>query len=63
LLESISATFTIDGFGFGIWIPTQSVHGIGAIILRDFDFKDIAISFVNDSIVVILIPDSGLILI
>jgi hypothetical protein len=53
----------MDGFGFGIWIHTQSVPGIGAIILSDLHLSDIAISFVSHSIVVIFIPDSGLILI
>jgi hypothetical protein len=59
----ISHNFTIVGFGFGSWIPTQSVPGIGATILSDLHLSDNAISFVSHSIVAILIPDSGLILI
>ena len=60
---NISPRHTITGLGFGNWIPTQSVPGIGATILNDLDFKESAISFVRLSIVDILIPSSGLILI
>lgn len=58
-----SPSLTIVGLGFGICIPTASVHGIGAIILNDFVLSDDAISFFKPSIVDILIPASGLILI
>ncbi len=60
---SISQSLTMVGFGFGIWIPTASVPGIGAIILIDFTLSDDAISFFNPAIVDILIHASGLILI
>jgi len=60
---NISHILTMVGFGFGSWIPTVSVPGIGAIILRDFDFNDNLISFANHSILDIAIPASGLILI
>lgn len=59
----ISPSLTIVGFGFGICIPTASVPGIGAIILIDFTLRDEAISFLSHSIVDILMPASGLILI
>jgi hypothetical protein len=59
----ISWRRTIFGSGFGIWIPTVSVPGIGATILNDLDFKDNLISFVNDSILEIATHASGLILI
>ena len=54
---------TISGFGFGNWIPTQSVPGMGATILTDFDLSDNEISLDNPSIIDNLIPSSGLILI
>lgn len=54
---------TITGFGFGNWIPTQSVPGIGAMILTDLDLRESEISLVNHSIIASLIPSSGLILI
>ena len=58
-----SPSLTIVGFGFGICIHTASVPGIGAMILIDFTLSDEAISFLSHSIVDILIPASGLILI
>jgi hypothetical protein len=58
----ISCKRTIFGSGFGIWIQTVSVPGIGATILNDFDFKDNLISFANDSIFEIATQASGLIL-
>ena len=54
---------TISGLGFGNWIPTQSVPGIGATIRTDLDLSDNEISLDNHSIVESLIPSSGLILI
>jgi len=60
---NISAKCTISGLGFGNWIPTQSVPGIGATIRTDFDLSDNEISLDNPSIVESLIPSSGLILI
>lgn len=59
----ISARCTISGLGFGSWIPTQSVPGIGATIRTDLDLSDNEISFDNHSIVASLIPSSGFILI
>jgi len=49
--------------GLGTCIHTESVHGIGATILKNLDFKDSLISLYNHSIVEILIHSSGLILI
>jgi hypothetical protein len=51
------------GCGLGNCIHTESVPGIGAIILRDLDFNDNLISFVSASIFDIVIPASGFILI
>jgi hypothetical protein len=59
----ISPSLTIFGFGLGIWIPTKSVHGIGAIILNDLDFNESLISLARFSIAAILIHSAGLILI
>jgi hypothetical protein len=59
----ISPNLTIFGFGLGIWIPTKSVQGIGAIILNDLDFNESLISLARFSIAAILIPSAGLILI
>jgi hypothetical protein len=47
----------------GTCIHIESVHGIGATILKNLDFKDNFISLYNHSIVEILIHSSGLILI
>jgi hypothetical protein len=58
-----SPNLTIFGFGLGIWIPTKSVHGIGAIILNDLDFNDSFISLAKLSIAAILIHSAGLIFI
>jgi hypothetical protein len=58
-----SPSLTIFGLGLGIWIPTRSVHGIGAIILNDLAFNESFISLASVSIAVILIPSEGLILI
>ena len=60
---TISPRCTISGLGFGNWIPTQSVHGIGATIRTDLDLSDKEISLDNHSIIDNLIPSSGLILI
>ena len=59
----ISPSLTITGLGFGSWIPTQSVPGIGATIRTDLDLSDNEISLDRLSIVDNLIPSSGLILI
>lgn len=59
----MSQSFTIFGFGLGIWIPTLSVPGIGAMILSDLDLRESLMSFSRFSIAEILIPWEGLILI
>jgi hypothetical protein len=61
--DSISHRQTIFGFGLGICIPIQSVHGIGATILTDLVRSDnliLSIRFVMDDI---LIHSANLILI
>jgi|GEM_PF-5172940 len=58
-----SPTLTIIGLGLGTCIPTESVPGIGATILKNLDFRDNLISLYNHSIVDILIHSSGFILI
>ena len=58
-----SLRLTSCGLGFGISIPTLSVPGIGAKILRDFVLRARARSFWRFSILEILIPACGLILI
>lgn len=63
VVPKISPRRTVTGFGLGNWIPTQSVPGIGATILTDFDFNDNEISLERLSIVDNLIPSSGFILI
>ena len=63
LVLRISPRRTMTGFGLGNWIPTQSVPGIGATILTDFDLSDKEISLERLSMVDNFIPSSGLILI
>jgi len=58
-----SPSLTMDGFGFGNWIPTDHVPGIGAITLSDLVLSERDRSFASFSIVETLIPASGLILI
>ena len=59
----ISLIITICGLGLGISIPTLSVPGMGARILRDLLLRASEISFLYPSILVILTPAAGLILI
>jgi hypothetical protein len=60
---NISHRQTVFGFGFGIWIPIQSVHGIGATILTDFVRSDNLILSIKFVIAEILIHSANLILI
>jgi hypothetical protein len=61
--DSISHKQTIFGFGFGIWIPIQSVHGIGATILTDFVRSESLILSIKFVMAEILIHSASLILI
>ena len=61
--DNISHRQTIFGFGFGIWIQIQSVHGIGATILTDFVRSDNLILSIKFVIAEILIHSASLILI
>ena len=60
---NISHRQTVFGFGFGIWIPIQSVPGIGATILTDFVRSDNLILSIKLVIAEILIHSANLILI
>ena len=57
--DNISHRQTVFGFGFGIWIPIQSVHGIGATILTDFVRSDNLILSIKFVIAEILIHSAS----
>ena len=61
--DNISHRQTIFGFGFGICIQIQSVHGIGATILTDFVRNDNLILSIKFVIAEILTHSASLILI
>ena len=60
---NISHRQTVFGFGFGIWIPIQSVQGIGATILTDFVRSESLILSIKFVMAEILIHSASLILI
>ncbi|MEI8253853.1 MAG: hypothetical protein WCG25_09210 [bacterium] len=58
-----SHNLTIIGLGLGTCIHMESVHGIGATIVKNLTFKDNLISLYNHSILEIFIHSSSFILI